>query len=54
LILVGEPLEVKQNPDPSNEEINELHIRYVSALQNLFEANKKEFGVSEFHHLKFI
>ncbi|KAF6026873.1 MOGAT2 [Bugula neritina] len=52
--VVGEPLEVKQNSDPSNEEINELHIKYVLALQNLFEANKKEFGVSEFHHLKFI
>lgn len=52
--VVGEPIEVKQNSSPTDEEIIDLHSRYISALQKLFEDNKQAYGIEEVKHLKFV
>ncbi|MFH4977749.1 hypothetical protein AB6A40_004458 [Gnathostoma spinigerum] len=45
--VVGRPIKVMKNPNPSNEEVNELHKEYMDALCDLFETNKKRFGIKE-------
>ena len=37
---VGKPVEMPHIPNPSNEEIDEYHAKYVEALQQLYEDNK--------------
>jgi len=51
---VGEPLDVKQNDNPTIEELNEVHAKYVASLQRLFEKHKLEYGIPEIEHLQFI
>lgn len=41
--VVGEPIEVVRNPSPSAEEVNELHRKFVEALESLFEDNKCKY-----------
>uniref|UniRef100_A0A7S2RSM6 Acyltransferase n=1 Tax=Mucochytrium quahogii TaxID=96639 RepID=A0A7S2RSM6_9STRA len=43
-IVVGDPIPVEQNHNPSHQEVVDLHAKYLSALTNLFEKNKKRFG----------
>jgi len=45
--VVGPALEVKQSDNPSNEEVDEVHTRYVAALVALFEENKAAYGCSD-------
>ena len=54
IFTVGEPIEVVANPNPSREDVQELHGKYVKALQTLFESHKKEYGIPDVKHLKFI
>ncbi|XP_007886477.1 2-acylglycerol O-acyltransferase 1 [Callorhinchus milii] len=51
--IVGKPIIVKQNHTPSNEEIEELHKKYVEELDDLFEKHKVQHGVLESDHLLF-
>lgn len=41
--VVGAPLEVKQNAEPSREEINALHDEFINALSELFEDHKHNY-----------
>ncbi|XP_073111660.1 diacylglycerol O-acyltransferase 2D isoform X1 [Elaeis guineensis] len=35
-IIVGRPIEIKQNLNPSREEVAEVHARFISAMEKLF------------------
>lgn len=54
IFIVGEPIDVVANPDPTREEIQQVHSDYIKALQKLFEDHKKEFGIPDVKHLQFI
>ncbi|XP_042428305.1 diacylglycerol O-acyltransferase 2D-like isoform X1 [Zingiber officinale] len=43
-IVVGKPIEVKRNPKPTLEEVDEAHAQFVRALQELFEKYKARVG----------
>ncbi|VDO97753.1 unnamed protein product [Heligmosomoides polygyrus] len=45
--VVGAPIPVEKNPNPSQEQIDKLHELYVEKLNELFETHKKQFGVPE-------
>lgn len=40
--------------NPSQEEIDNLHKKYVDGLKEVFESNKTKFGIEESVHLNFI
>ena len=50
-ITVGEPISVEKSADPSQEEIEALHEKYVCTLIDLFEINKTKYGLDESVHL---
>ena len=54
LISVGKPIDVEKVAEPSQEDIDTLHDKYVKALVDLFEENKTKYGLDESVHLNFI
>ncbi|EHA99876.1 2-acylglycerol O-acyltransferase 2 [Heterocephalus glaber] len=51
--IVGKPIEVQKTLQPSEEEVNHLHQRYIKELCNLFEAHKLKFNIPADQHLEF-
>jgi len=45
--VVGEPIPVTQVDDPTEEQVSELHTKYVQAISGLFEREKKRFGYGD-------
>uniref|UniRef100_A0A158R5X4 Acyltransferase n=1 Tax=Syphacia muris TaxID=451379 RepID=A0A158R5X4_9BILA len=43
--VVGEPIEVALTPEPTVEQIEELHVRYCSELKRLFNEHKGKYGI---------
>ncbi|KAJ7543047.1 hypothetical protein O6H91_09G023200 [Diphasiastrum complanatum] len=43
-IAVGKPIEVKKIDNPSNEEIGEVHAKFLKAFEELFEKHKEAAG----------
>lgn len=41
--VVGEPLEVTKNAEPSRDEVDALHAKYVEALTKLFNDHKHKY-----------
>lgn len=46
-IVVGRPIKFKRNPQPSMEEVGEVHDRFVKELEDLFERHKARVGHGE-------
>uniref|UniRef100_A0AC34RDE0 Acyltransferase n=1 Tax=Panagrolaimus sp. JU765 TaxID=591449 RepID=A0AC34RDE0_9BILA len=44
--VVGKPIPVKKNLNPTQEEIDQLHAEYCANLTQLFEENKTKYGIS--------
>lgn len=42
-ILVGKPIEFQRVADPTQEQIDELHNRFIEELVNLFEKHKHKY-----------
>lgn len=38
--VVGKPIEITKDADPSSEKVNEVHAQYVAALIDLYDRNK--------------
>ncbi|KAJ8388706.1 hypothetical protein AAFF_G00131150 [Aldrovandia affinis] len=51
--VVGQPIVVGRNVNPSPEEVDRMHARYLEALSQLFEQHKANYGIAEHHHLIF-
>ncbi|ELW71899.1 2-acylglycerol O-acyltransferase 2 [Tupaia chinensis] len=51
--VVGKPIEVQKTPFPSQEEVDQLHQRYIQELSDLFEAHKHKFNIPAHQHLEF-
>ncbi|XP_030837558.1 2-acylglycerol O-acyltransferase 2-A [Strongylocentrotus purpuratus] len=52
--IVGEPIPVEKNPNPTSEEIQALQQKYKDALIKLFEDNKAKYGVEADRRLSII
>mgnify|MGYP000527759482 CR=1 FL=1 len=44
-ILVGQPIHVEKNANPTAEDIDRLHYEYIQALEQLFEINKIKYNL---------
>lgn len=51
--VVGKPIDVEKNENPTREEVDELHQKYIDALVDLFETHKTKYGVDADSHLEF-
>jgi 1-acyl-sn-glycerol-3-phosphate acyltransferase len=43
-MVIGEPISVPLDPDPSTELINTLHEQYYSQIRHMFDAHKERAG----------
>ncbi|XP_037377696.1 2-acylglycerol O-acyltransferase 2 [Talpa occidentalis] len=51
--VVGKPIEVQKTPNPSQEQVDQLHQQYIKELYDLFEAHKLKYNVPTDKHLEF-
>ncbi|KAI6236594.1 Acyltransferase [Aphelenchoides besseyi] len=51
ITVVGSPIHLTKTLEPSQEEIDATHAKYVAALVQLFEENKHRYDIPEDHHL---
>lgn len=51
--VIGAPIDVVQNPKPTRDEVNELHAKFVEAINKLFD-NHKEKYVKDAENIKLI
>ncbi|XP_063006604.1 2-acylglycerol O-acyltransferase 2 [Melospiza melodia melodia] len=52
--VVGKPIPVQKKHKPSDEEVDQLHEKYLKELSKLFEKHKAKYNVPEDSHLEFI
>ena len=44
MLAVGSPIHVERNENPTQEDIDDLHKKYVDALVTLFESHKDQYA----------
>jgi len=54
LCVVGSPLEVGPVVNPTDDQVDHVHQRYIDHLVALFEAHKCKYGVSQDQHLTIV
>ena len=54
VFVVGSPLQIDRVANPTEDQIDEVHQKYVDHLVSLFEAHKSTYGVSQEQHLNFV
>ncbi|CAG2110992.1 unnamed protein product, partial [Medioppia subpectinata] len=47
ITVVGKPISVAKVENPSSQQINELHNKYIDNLRQLFNENKDKYGLNE-------
>ncbi|XP_064000284.1 2-acylglycerol O-acyltransferase 2 [Pogoniulus pusillus] len=52
--VVGKPIPVQKKQKPSNEEVDQVHQKYLDELSKLFEEHKAKYNIPEYRHLEFI
>ena len=52
LVLVGEPIHVTRVNEPSVEQVNGFHQKYIEGLISVFEKHKSKYGIPEDKHLE--
>ncbi|XP_053561058.1 2-acylglycerol O-acyltransferase 2 [Bombina bombina] len=52
--IVGKPIKLKKNHNPSEEEVDRMHGVYIEELCKLFEEHKTKYNVPADRHLTFI
>ncbi|KFR05756.1 2-acylglycerol O-acyltransferase 2 [Opisthocomus hoazin] len=52
--VVGKPIPVQRKHRPSEEEVDEVHQKYLNELFKLFEEHKAKHNIPEDRHLEFI
>ncbi|NXW08811.1 MOGT2 acyltransferase, partial [Fregetta grallaria] len=52
--VVGKPIPVQRKHSPSNEEVDQVHQKYLTELYKLFEEHKAKYNIPEDRHLEFI
>jgi len=48
-VVVGKPIEVDKNPQPTIDEINEVHEQFIIGLREMFEKYKEKAGYPGLH-----
>ncbi|NXT33785.1 MOGT2 acyltransferase, partial [Pelecanoides urinatrix] len=52
--VVGKPIPVQKKNRPSEEEVDQVHQKYLNELCKLFEEHKAKYNIPEDRHLEFI
>nr|XP_009686627.1 PREDICTED: 2-acylglycerol O-acyltransferase 2 [Struthio camelus australis] len=52
--VVGKPIPVQKKHNPSEEDVDQVHQKYLGELSKLFEEHKAKYNVPEDRHLEFI
>ncbi|TXT06010.1 hypothetical protein VHUM_03771 [Vanrija humicola] len=52
--VIGKPIKIKQNPNPSDEEVQEYHKLYIEGLQEIWDKYKDEFAKDRTSELKLV
>lgn len=53
-VVVGKPIPVTQTPNPSPQQVEELHDVYVKSLQALWEEHKDKYAPLRLHELRLV
>lgn len=47
VIIVGEPIPLEKVSQPTNDQINDLHLKYVDSLTKLFNHHKAKYSPND-------
>lgn len=53
-VVVGEPIPVEKNPNPTPEQVQELHAKYIDALMKVWDQNKDKYAPNRLAELRLV